>query len=125
MLGAVIHMLGAAYVYRAGVFLCQMWCKQVLNTGADFDCGASCHLECFLLKEGLDEWAGISLMCSGRVWAPTETIAACPPCAPLLLFLVVTSLSGIMFAGADLSSGDTGLYRLLSTCPYFCRVPLD
>ena len=39
---------------------------------------------------------GTVLMCSGRVQAPTGTVAACPPpCAPLLLlFLVVTSFSG-------------------------------
>lgn len=73
----------ATHVYRAGVFLCQMG----VETGSGHRFWLWCcsrHLECFLLKEGLDELAGAGY--SPHVqWEGTGSRRGCSCVAPFVL----------------------------------------
>lgn len=77
----VARVLRAACVYRTGVFLCQMGWKQVLNMSTDFGC--SHCLDCVLLKEDLDELAGVGYGSHVQQEASCRVCSSVCPCVLL------------------------------------------
>lgn len=90
----VALVLRASCVYRTGVFLCQMR----VETGSEHEhrfwlqCFSHC-LDCVLLKEDLDELAGVGYGPHVQQEASCRICSSVSLCTPLLL-LVATSVSG-------------------------------